>query len=325
MNSEFLTSTATIGTPMRVRFKFLLGELVLREWKLAFIPVVQSGSEKSLDWPELGTLPLSSLPVDAAGYQLRQTPVKRFPRGVSRQGPWLCYSPREECLYSVNLQSSFDEYLKLRSPKSRQNLKRSVKRFMESNPEAFQIYTLPETIEEFHKKSVFISKQTYQTLMLNAGLPDTPQFLRAMQDIASRGEARGYLLHIQGKPIAFAWCTTKGDTVGYQVIGYLPEHADLSPGTVLLYLILQDLFSLEKYRSLDFGYGSAFYKEAFATDKLEFADSYLLRSTLENRCKLWLLWQTECFSTAVGSTLERMGLKKKIRQWMRKGTRKLRA
>lgn len=325
MIGEIPDITPTIGAPLRVRFKFLLGELALAEWKPIFIPVSQEGTDQSPDWPRLDALPLSSAPLNAAGYQLRRTAVARFPRGVSRQGPWLCYSPREECLYLVSLQSTFEEYLRLRSPKSRQNLKRSVKRFLDGNPEAFQIYTRPEKMDEFHREAVSISSQTYQALMLNAGLPDTAQFLRAMQDIASRGAARGYLLCMQGKPVAFAWCTTNCNAVSYQVVGYLPEYAELSPGTVLLYLILQDLFSLEEYRILDFGSGSAFYKEVFATDKLEFADSYLLRPTLENRWKLWLLWETERFSAKVGKVLEQMGLKKKIRRWMRKGAHKLRA
>ena len=313
------------GAPLRVRFKFLLGELLLGEWRPAFIPVVLEGSEKLPEWPALDTLPQSHVPLDAAGYQLRRTFVTRFPRGVSRQGPWLCYSPRQEHLYFVNLQGSFDNYLKLRSPKSRQNLKRSVKKFLDQNPEALKIYTQPGSMEEFHRDAVSISSQTYQTLLLKSGLPDSPEFLRTMREKALQGEARGYLLRAQEKPIAFAWCTARGNAMTYQVIGYLPEYADLSPGTVLLYLILQDLFSLEKYCMLDFGPGSAFYKEAFATDKLEFADSYLLRPTMENRCKLWLLWKTECFSTAVGSLLDRVGLKKKIRQWMRKRAHKLRA
>lgn len=311
--------------PVRVRFKFLLGELVLGEWRSTFIPVVRAGSEKISGWPALDALPQSHVPPDAAGYQIRRTFVTRFPRGVSRQGPWLCYSPRQECLYFVSLQGCFDGYLKLRSPKSRQNLKRSVKKFLEQNPEAFKIYTQPQDMKEFHREAVSISGKTYQTLLLNAGLPDSPEFLRAMSEKALQGEARGYLLCAQGKPIAFAWCTARGESVTYQVIGYLPEYAELSPGTVLLYLILQDLFALEKYRMLDFGDGSAFYKEAFATDKLEFADTYLLRPTLENRWKLWFLWRTERFSTAVGSMLERRGWKKKIRHWMRKGAHKIRA
>lgn len=304
--------------PQNVRFKFILGEWVLSEWRQLFIPLLHEASINIRDWPILGHFPLSSLPENVAGYQLRHTAVDRFPRGVSRQGEWLCYSPRQECLYFVNLVGSFDAYLQLRSPKSRQNLKRAVRRFMDQNPDGFAVYTLPESMAEFHSAASSISKQTYQTFMLNAGFPATPEYLRVMQERALQGDARGYLLREQGQPIAFAWCTAKNDEITYQIVGYLPEYAEKSPGTVLLYLIIQDLFALKKYRLFDFGPGSAFYKDSFATDKIEFADSYLLRPSLKNGFKLWLLWKTECFSGIVGDVLNRMGLKKRIRLLMRK-------
>lgn len=304
--------------PQHVRFKFMLGEWVFGEWRQLFIPLLYETSTNMRDWPAVDHLSLSAMPENVAGYQLRRTAVGRFPRGVSRQGEWLCYSPRQECLYFVNLVGSFDAYLQLRSPKSRQNLKRAVRRFMDQNPDGFTVYSLPESMAEFHGAASSISKQTYQTFMLNAGFPATPEYLRVMQEVALRGEARGYLLREQGQPIAFAWCTAKNDEITYQIVGYLPEHADKSPGTVLLYLIIQDLFTLGKYRLLDFGPGSAFYKESFATDKIEFADSYLLRPGLKNDLRLRLLWSTECFSGMVGDWLDRMGLKKKMRLLMRK-------
>lgn len=309
-------------SPLRVRFKFLLGEWVLSEWRLALLPLQREASTELQNWPVLDNLLLSSLPADVAGYQLRRTAVDRFPRGVSRQGEWLCYSPRQECLYFVNLAGSFDAYLQLRSPKSRQNLKRSVKRFADKNPEGFQIFTQPESMAEFHSAAVSISQQTYQTFMLNAGLPDTPEYLSLMQRKALQGDARGYLLRENNRPVAFAWCTGQNDAVTYQIVGYLPEYAAMSPGTVLLYLIIQDLFAQGKYRLFDFGPGSAFYKEFFSTDKIEFADSYLLRPDLKNSSKLWLLWKTECFSSVIGKILDQLGLKKKIRILMRKGLNK---
>ena len=106
------------------------------------------------------------------------------------------------------------------------------------------------------------------------------------------------------------------------MIGYLPQHADQSPGTVLLYLILEDLFALDRYRILDFGSGSAFYKEAFATGCLEFADCYLLRPSWTHHCRVRLHWWTERFSESVGAWLDRVGLKKKIRMLMRGGSTK---
>lgn len=309
---------ADSAVPVRVRFKYLLGEWVLGEWRPTFLPRRRAAFESLNGWPSLEQLPVALLPAEAAGYQVRRTAVDRFPRGISRQGEWLCYSPRQESLYFVSLVGSFDAYLQLRSAKSRQNLRRSVKRFVDRNPDCLEVFTQPHSMAEFHSAAVAISKKTYQTFMLHAGLPDTPEYLRTMQETALRGEARGYLLRDQGQPVAFAWCTERNDEVTYQIIGYLPEHADKSPGTVLLYLIVQDLFAQAKYRLFDFGPGSASYKEAFATDKIEFADAYLFRPGIGNVLKVWMLWWGERFSSAAGSVLDRLGLKKNIRVLMRK-------
>lgn len=307
---------------IRVRLKYQIGEIVLSEWRPALVPM-EPPLEGGLDWPMLNHLALSALPDEVMGYQLRRTAVDRFPRGLSRQGPWLCYSPRQERLYLVELGDSFENYLRRRSAKSRQNLKRSAKYFLDHNPNALEIFTEPEKMIDFQREAVAISRQTYQERMLKAGLPATAEFLQSMQEKARRGEARGYLLREQNQVVAFAWCTARGDTMVYQIIGYLPQISKQSPGTVLLYLIIQDLFALGKYRLLDFGPGRALYKESFATGWIEFADSYLIRAGLGNHWRLWVHWRLECFSTMVGEILDRFGLKKKIRLLMRASVTKL--
>lgn len=315
-NSEAMAGGGSAA--VRVRFKYQFGEWVLANWRPALQTLRPPGdSDAQAQWPDLAQLDAASLPADVAGFQVRRTVVERFPRGLSRQGDWLCYSPRQERLYVVDIAGGFDEYLQRRSAKSRQNLKRSVKRFLEGNPEALQVVTAPEDMSVFHREAVDISRQTYQTQLLGAGLPDTPAFLQAMQDKATRGEARGYLLRDQGRAVAFAWCAARGATLVYEVIGYRPEQADRSPGTVLLYLILEDLFALGRYPLLDFGPGHAFYKDAFATRHTDFADAYLLRATWGHRWRLWLHGRVERFSDAVGHWLERHGLKKRIRLAMR--------
>lgn len=300
----------------RVRFKYQLGEWVLADWRPALV-TVQPPQEADEGWPSLETLRTWPLPAGAVGYRLRRTAVQRFPRGLSRLGDWLCYSPRQERLYVVDIAGSFDDYLKRRSAKSRQNLKRAVKRFLAGNADALQVVTRPEDMPAFHREAVDISRQTYQTQLLGAGLPDTPAFLQSMQNKAARGEARGYLLRDQGRAVAFAWCAARGDTLVYEVIGYRPELAERSPGTVLLYLILEDLFELGRYLVLDFGPGHAFYKEAFATRHTDFADVYLLRTSWRHAWRLWLHQRVDTVSEAVGDWLERHGWKRRIRQAMR--------
>lgn len=304
------------GVVNRVRFKYQLGEWVLADWRPALL-TLQPPDGADAQWPALATLQGHDLPAGVAGYQLRRTAVQRFPRGLSRQGDWLCYSPRPERLYVVDIAGGFEDYLQRRSAKSRQNLKRAVKRFVEGNAEALQVLTTAEEMVAFHREAVAISRQTYQTQLLGAGLPDTPAFLKSMQDKAARGEARGYLLRDQGQAVAFAWCAARGTTLVYEVIGYRPELAERSPGTVLLYLILQDLFALGRYPVLDFGPGHAFYKEAFATRHSDFADAWLLRASWGHRWRLWLHQRVDAVSAAVGAWLERHGWKRRIRQAMR--------
>jgi len=51
-----------------------------------------------------------------------------------------------------------------------------------------------------------------------------------------------------------------------QPAGYDPDLRDHSPGTVLLYLILESLFESKEFRYLDFSPIKYFYKSFFATD-----------------------------------------------------------
>lgn len=307
---------ATGASPVRVRFKYQLGEWVLGHWCPELVPINADALDECAAEIAGRLTPQNLLPA-VAGFHLRRARAECFSRGLSMQGSWLCYSPRMEKLYYVEIIGTFEDYLKRRSPKSRQNLKRTVKRYMERNPGALEIATEPDAMAAFQREAIAISRKTYQERLLGSGLPDTSAFLHAMKEKASNGEARGYLLRDQGQAIAFAWCAARGNTLVYEVIGYLPQHADQSPGTVLLYLILQDLFALERFSLLDFGSGHAFYKESFSTGFSAYADTYLLRASWGHRWRLYLHWLVERFSSWMGALLDRWGVKKRIRLAMR--------
>jgi hypothetical protein len=292
--------------------------IVAGDWRppLAVLEAPETGDA---GWPRLEDLSPDELGPEAAGYLCRQTSLDRFPVGVSPLGPWLCYVPRRDRLYFVELEGTFEDYLGRRSAKSRHNLKRSVKKVVERNPGgALTVATTAEEMSAFHREAVAISRRTYQGQLLQAGLPDTPEFLHEMQARARLGEARGYLLWDQGKVIAYAWCAGKGTRMTYEVIGYLPEHAALSPGTVLLYLIVEDLFRLERFRMFDFGVGEASYKQAFATAHIDFSDAYLFRAAWRYRWRVEVHCRLDRFSSALGAWLEKAGLKKKVRMLIRR-------
>jgi len=78
-------------------------------------------------------------------------------------------------------------------------------------------------------------------------------------------------MHKNG-PAAYALCMRQGDALIYSTIGYDPQYKDLSPGTVLLYLILQRLFAEQRFRIFDFvGGGDYGYKTMFSTGSLDYA------------------------------------------------------
>lgn len=277
--------------------------------------------EKKFDgnWPTPRNIADFPIVPEADGFMLRGASSQLFTPGVGRVKQWVCYVPRIDKLHYVEITGNFEAYLGRRSAKSRYNLKRAIQRLQRSDSGSiFEILTDAKDMARFQKAACFISRETYQSKLLDAGFPESSEYLASMEAIAKEGRARAYLLKEEGKPIAFAWCTSQARQLTYQIIGYLPSRAALSPGSVLLTLILEDVFSVGHYDRFDFGVGDATYKSSFATHTIEFADVYLFRPNWRNTLLVNAHWQTEKFSVAIGSLLERWGFKKRIKLLMRR-------
>jgi len=302
----------------QVRFKYLLGEIQLGNWRPRLL--VSTPDSFVLDaYPSAPDLLFAELTDELEGMLCRKVDSARFPLGIGKYGRFLRYVPQADVLYYVTINGEFDQYIRKFSTKSRQNLTRSVRKFLEEKPglNRCDVFTTPEEMPRFHLEATEISKKTYQTRLLGSGLPATATFLQAMCKTASEGRARGYLLYSGEQAIAFAWCRQENASLVYDVVGYLPEFASSSPGTVLLYLILQDLFKLGCYEILDFGPGEAQYKSMFSTHRQAFIDAYLFRSTLKNSALVRGHYFLSNFSSTVGSMLEKMGVKRKIKSLIR--------
>jgi len=301
-----------IATPA---LRFRIGERTLWTWKLRLLDV---GEAERNQPPWLEFRP-QELPQQVDGILCRRLPIGRLPLGLSRQGKWLCYVRGIEKLYFVDIAGSFDAYLRRFSAKRRHNLRRSVRWFAErSHDRPMTIASEPGQMEEFQRLACEISRQTYQDRLLAAGMPRGPEFLAKMQEAARRGMARGYLLWCEGKAAAFAWCTGHGERLNYGVIGYLPEFSRMSPGTTLLYLILESLFQERTFRQFDFGVGEAWYKEAFSTGSEEFIQAMLLPPSLANAVRIRAFQALEALNYHAGRWLDRLGLKRAVKHLLRR-------
>ena len=184
-----------------------------------------------------------------------------FDRGALR------YAARYGDRYVVDLQGSFADYIKKFSKKSRGNLQRAAKKFERGADAVAPIveFRSPSQIIAFRDIAVAISRASYKS-DLGWGFQEDESFARQVERDAVAGRVRGYVLMSGDQPAAYVFCRIDHDVIVYKHIGYDERFAQSSPGTVLLYLMLQRLFTEREFRLLDFD-GTEYYayKEFFAT------------------------------------------------------------
>lgn len=304
----------------RVALKLRLGELTLGQLERRLVVHVGFGAAQSLPSIDEG---LRSLPGTAHGVLFRSIPAPvlsklRFHRGGIR------YVPRQYDRYFADLSTPYQAYLSTFSGKSRSTLRRKVRRFEERSGGSIQwrSYRTREECEEFYRRAREISAQSYQERLLDAGLPVGAAFRAAMLEAAGEGRARGYLIFHGNEAIAYLYCPIQDGVVSYAYLGYRPEFADLSPGTVLLWLVMEDLFRDGSHRIFDFTEGGDrsqhSQKRLFATQSVRCADVYDFKWTAANLGVVLTHATTEWVGSAIGVIFERLALKKTVRSWIRR-------
>jgi len=215
---------------------------------------------------------------------------------------------------------TFEDYLKQFSSKSRSTLRRKVRKYGQlcgGEPD-WRTYRTAAEMEEFYRLARDVSRKTYQERLLDAGLPESDEFRKELLAAAERDFTRGYLLFHESRPVAYLHCPIHDGVVFYGHLGYDPEYAKWSPGTVLQHLALEQLFMEPDLRMFDFTEGEGQHKSFFATHSALCADIYYLRRSLRNRGLVRLHAVLEAFSRALVRQLDRLGLKERIKRLIRR-------
>jgi CelD/BcsL family acetyltransferase involved in cellulose biosynthesis len=238
---------------------FRLGEVKLKAFTLVSNPFVVDA--------ELAIPMAQAAAQDCRAVVVSAMPIgKRFATMCFDRGA-LRYAARYGDRYVVDLQGSFAEYIKKFSKKSRGNLQRAARKFEKGTDSAAPIleYRSPSEIIAFRDIAVAISRASYKS-DLGWGFQEDESFARKIELDAVAGRVRGYVLMSGREPAAYVFCRIDHDVIVYKHIGYDEKFAQSSPGTVLLYLMLQRLFKEGEFQLLDFD-GTEYYayKEFFAT------------------------------------------------------------
>jgi hypothetical protein len=212
--------------------------------------------------------------------------------------------------YVVDLSGSFGEYLYKFSNKSRNTLKRKVKKISETNSRfaTIQDFRSPTDIRTFRDIAIGISRQSYKR-EFGWGFREDESFARQLEIDADACLVRGYVLNLRDEPAGYVFCRIDHDVIIYKHLGHDERYTQYSPGTVLLYLLLERLFEESEFRLLDFdGMEHIPYKEFFATRMLRCGRVMWFPLTVSNTALVgghWIITAAWRFVTARRDTARR--------------------
>jgi len=301
-----------------VPIKFRLGEINLFSVNLVL-------KVSALDFTQLQELgrnagePGDKLALHEYGFLIQSLPItSQLPR-ISWLSRTIRYVPQQYERYYIELTGTTEDYLAKFSSKSRSTLKRKLRKFEKySDGEIdWKEYKHPDEIGMFYDLARQISRKTYQENLLDAGLPDTEAFRAKMRDLATHDAVRSYILFHNKQPVAYLYLPASNGVLQYQFLGYDPDYAKWSPGTVLQWLVLQQLFANSSFHLFDFTTGEGPHKKFFSTGSQLCADVYFLKRTLKSSLIIYTRVGLDSISRLTVSVLESIGLKSHIKKLIR--------
>ncbi|MEM6857488.1 MAG: GNAT family N-acetyltransferase [Pseudomonadota bacterium] len=219
------------------------------------------------------------------GFRVLSAPLPLIP-AITAQFPGHLIGARQDYpRHYIAMSGSFTDYMARFSGKTRSTLRRKARKLeSEVGPRlAITEHRTLAEVERFLERAAPLSAMTYQARLLDAGLPDDPAARRTMLTLAEADRIRCFLLEASEGPIAYLALPVHGSTLVYAHLGYDPQWARLSPGTVLQMHALERLFAEQRFTHFDFTEGDGAHKAMFGTDQIECASFALLTPTLANR------------------------------------------
>lgn len=303
-----------------VPFKFQLGD-----WTAFSIPLLlQVRTQKLVD--ESGpddAAPVDMLEGNSQGFLIRGLPVPEALPAMSEMGGYIRYVPHHYQHCYIDLGMSFESYQQKFSSKTRSTIRKKVRKYAEhcGGDITWKAYKTPEEMREFFRLARSVSRLTYQERLLDAGIPDSEDFISEAMRLASEQRVRAYLLFDGERPVSYLYCPVKDDILIYAYLGYDPDYQQMSVGTVLQWLAIEQLFGENRFRYFDFTEGESDHKRLFATNQRQCANVFLIKRGLRNAAIMRAHLAGNRFSEWLGRVFERYGLKTRIKRLIRFGRR----
>lgn len=266
-------------------------------------------------------LPETQLVESSQGFCIRNLPIAKNLPVITRTDKYIRYIPLQYPHCYIDLSWSFEQYIEKFSPKTRSTIRRKIRKYTEycDGELQWKTYSKPEEVTEFFEIAKNVSVLTYQERLLDAGLPNNQEFIKESEHLANKDQLRAYILFHNDRPVSYLYCPAKNGTLIYSYLGYNPEYQKLSVGTILQWLAIEQIFSERKFKFFDFTEGLSSHKLFFSSHQNLCANVFFVRRTLTNTVLIHSHWLMDRLSKSLGNTLDRYGLKTKVKKLLRRG------
>lgn len=260
------------------------------------------------------------LPAGRDGWLLRSLPAGRLPALRAQMQDWLVAVRQDYPRHYIAMEhASFDDWWQGFSSKTRSTLSRKARRLAEHFNGRFTVrsYRTAEEIAEFMAIAGDLSDRTYQARLMQAGLPTGAADIAQAVAAAADDNIRAFLLYAGGRAIAYLYLPIERDVLVYAYLGYDPDFAELSPGTVLHVEAMRALFAEKRFRAFDFTEGDGAHKAQFGRATIACADVLVLRRTFRNRVTLAAMQGIDSAASHGKAVLDHLGLRAKVKALIR--------
>lgn len=143
----------------------------------------------------------------------------------------------------------------------------------------------PAELDQLMRDAETIAAKSYQR-GLGVGFSESPVIRSRLGFEASRGWLRGYILYLDGQPVALWIGSLRNGIFLSEYVSYDPAYAKYGPGLHLILSILEELqaSSSRPVRLVDFGIGDATYKELLANRSRQESTVYIFAPRLKAVC-----------------------------------------
>ncbi len=181
-----------------------------------------------------------------------------------------------QSIWRLEIKGTFEHYLMRLNSKKRSEMRRRTRK-LDSATDSWNIKCIDKASDV--AELLFAQAYVYDRCWKSSGLDQLRTGLgqRYLEEVASRGWLRSYILYCDNIPCAYSINFQYRDIFYGQEMAYDEDKSQLGVGNVLVQETIKDLHQNNSPKFMDFGFGDNPQKKLFCTQSILASDTYLVR------------------------------------------------